>query len=61
MVARQLGLRCFAFSLITNCSSLDLDNPMDISHSDVLEIGRKISERASEWIAQLIDNLDNDL
>ncbi|CAK5075692.1 unnamed protein product [Meloidogyne enterolobii] len=61
MVARQLGLRCFAFSLITNCSSLDLDNPMDISHSDVLEIGRKISEKASEWIAQLIDNLDNDL
>lgn len=36
-VARQCGMRVFGFSLITNCSSLDADNPIAISHEEVLE------------------------
>jgi purine nucleoside phosphorylase len=59
MVARQLGIRCFAFSLITNCNSLDLDNSINVSHSDVLKIGEKFGEKISKWIEKLIKNLDD--
>jgi purine-nucleoside phosphorylase len=39
-VARQCGIRCFGFSLITNCASIDSDAPVEICHEEVLEAAR---------------------
>lgn len=56
-VARQCGMRVFGFSLITNCSSLDADNPVPVSHEEVLMAAAKASPLSSRWVAELIADL----
>ncbi|KAL3080060.1 hypothetical protein niasHT_034618 [Heterodera trifolii] len=53
-VARQCGMRVFGFSLITNCSSVDSDEPVEVSHDEVLEVAAKGGALASKWMAELI-------
>ena len=57
-VARQCGIRCFGFSLITNCASVDANKPVMICHEEVLEAARLASEMASRWIVELVGQLD---
>ncbi|KAI3411987.1 hypothetical protein GPALN_002041 [Globodera pallida] len=59
-VARQCGMRVFGFSLITNCVSVDPDEPVEVSHEEVLEVAAKGGAIASQWIAELIAQLGDE-
>ncbi|CEF61809.1 Purine nucleoside phosphorylase [Strongyloides ratti] len=56
-VARQCGLRCLAFSLITNTCNLDADTVGKTSYDEISEISKK----ATKTICKLIYEIVNDL
>jgi purine-nucleoside phosphorylase len=55
-VARALGLRCVAFSMVTNQATGIGAEP--ISHEEVLEVGRRAGPRLGDLIAPLLAALD---
>jgi purine-nucleoside phosphorylase len=56
IVARALGLRCVAFSMVTNQATGIGAEP--ISHEEVLEVGRRAGPRLGDLIAPLLAALD---
>uniref|UniRef100_A0AC35U6Q8 Purine nucleoside phosphorylase n=1 Tax=Rhabditophanes sp. KR3021 TaxID=114890 RepID=A0AC35U6Q8_9BILA len=57
-VARQIGMKCLGFSLITNIANLDADSSVEVSHEEVLEISAKASTRACKFVADIITRLE---
>uniref|UniRef100_A0A0K0E147 Purine nucleoside phosphorylase n=1 Tax=Strongyloides stercoralis TaxID=6248 RepID=A0A0K0E147_STRER len=56
-VARQCGLRCLAFSLITNTCSLDSDTAIKVYQEEVLETSKNVTKTICEFIRETVDTL----
>jgi purine-nucleoside phosphorylase len=56
IVARALGVRCLAFSMVTNQATGIGAEP--ISHEEVLEVGRRAGLRLGDLIAPLLAALE---
>uniref|UniRef100_A0A0K0E643 Purine nucleoside phosphorylase n=1 Tax=Strongyloides stercoralis TaxID=6248 RepID=A0A0K0E643_STRER len=57
-VARQCGIKCFAFSLITNIANTDADKSVVVSHEEVLEISANASVRACNFVMKLLETME---
>jgi purine nucleoside phosphorylase len=53
-VARQLSMKVMAFCLITNVAKTNVEQAVEISHEEVLQMGREASEKASRFVADFI-------
>lgn len=52
IAARHLGVRCLAFSLVSNPAAGVTDDPLD--HDDVLRVGREAAERLQKLLRALL-------
>ncbi|CAD6197903.1 unnamed protein product [Caenorhabditis auriculariae] len=57
IVARQCGITCLGFSLITNIANLNVENSVEVSHAEVLETAKEAGERASSFVCDIIANM----
>uniref|UniRef100_A0AAF5DLS9 Purine nucleoside phosphorylase n=1 Tax=Strongyloides stercoralis TaxID=6248 RepID=A0AAF5DLS9_STRER len=56
-VARQCGLRCLAFSLITNICNLEVDTAVEVCHEEVLEMSKKAGKTACKFVYEIVNDL----
>uniref|UniRef100_A0A0N5BT30 Purine nucleoside phosphorylase n=1 Tax=Strongyloides papillosus TaxID=174720 RepID=A0A0N5BT30_STREA len=56
-VARQCGLRCLAFSLITNVCNLEVDGAVEVCHEEVLEMSKKAGKTACKFVYEIVNDL----
>uniref|UniRef100_A0A0K0EXL6 Purine nucleoside phosphorylase n=1 Tax=Strongyloides venezuelensis TaxID=75913 RepID=A0A0K0EXL6_STRVS len=56
-VARQCGIKCFAFSLITNIANTDADKSVVVSHEEVLETSANASARACNFVMKFLESI----
>uniref|UniRef100_A0A1I8ASU4 Purine nucleoside phosphorylase n=1 Tax=Steinernema glaseri TaxID=37863 RepID=A0A1I8ASU4_9BILA len=56
-VARQCGIQVLGFSLITNIANLDADNSVEVSHEEVLETAKEASQRACNFVNEIIESI----
>jgi len=56
-VARQCGMRVFGFSLITNICSTDADSSVEVSHSEVLQMGVEAGNRAVRFVTSIVEKI----
>uniref|UniRef100_A0A0N5A3S8 Purine nucleoside phosphorylase n=1 Tax=Parastrongyloides trichosuri TaxID=131310 RepID=A0A0N5A3S8_PARTI len=57
-VARQCGIKCFGFSLITNIANTDADKSVVVSHEEVLETSANTSARACAFVRKLLASME---
>lgn len=57
IVARQLGMRCFGMSLVTNACIMDEDAEETANHEEVLETGRMRSKDMQTLICNMIGSI----
>lgn len=55
ITARHAGIRTLGISCITNMAAGILDEPLN--HVEVLEIGERVKDRFTKWIAEIIGKL----
>uniref|UniRef100_A0A0N5A327 Purine nucleoside phosphorylase n=1 Tax=Parastrongyloides trichosuri TaxID=131310 RepID=A0A0N5A327_PARTI len=58
IVARQMGLRCLAFSLITNVCNLEVDTAVEVCHEEVLEMSAKAGKKACQFVYDIVNTLE---
>lgn len=59
-VAHQTGIRCLAFSLITNKAVTDIDTILEPNHEEVLAIGKSKENYILQFITKLIEYVNKD-
>ena len=56
-VANHCGMKVFAMSLITNVCIMEYDSDVNVSHEDVLEVGRRRSADLVHIVKKLLTKL----
>lgn len=54
IVARQLGIRCFGLTMVTNICNLDFDVECEVNHEDVLQAGNNRAKGLQDFCSALI-------
>lgn len=57
VVAAHCGMRCLGISLITNAAILSYDNDNDVSHEEVLEVGKRRSADVEKLVKCIVQKL----
>ena len=57
IVARASGIRCLAFSLVTNRATALGAEPLN--HDEVVEVGRRSADRVSRLLVRVLERLSN--
>jgi len=55
IAARQMGLECLCFSLVSNAAAGTTDEP--VRHDEVLDVGRRASERLKPLLTATLEHL----
>lgn len=57
IVAAHCGMRSLGISLITNAAILSYDNDDDVSHEEVLEVGKRRSADVEKLVKCIVHKL----
>ena len=57
IVAAHCGMQCLGISLITNASQLSYDITSDVSHEEVLAVGKRRSKDVEELVKCIVQKL----
>ena len=57
IVARQVGLRVLAMSLVTNACAMDHDTDVATNHEEVLEVGRNRAKHMQHLVSTVVSRI----